>query len=80
MRLGLIKTGHGNNGLALKRAADVRAEALAPTIRKLRKAGFVSVSAIVRELNKRQVPTARIVIDSTGRKAALAAMSARDTT
>jgi hypothetical protein len=60
-RLGLVTVGRGstNNKLALKRAADARAEALAATIRKLRKAGFVSVSAIARELNKRQVPTAR---------------------
>jgi transposase len=60
-RLGLITLGRGraNNRLAQKRAADARAKALASTIRKLRKAGFVSVSAITRELNKRQVPTAR---------------------
>jgi hypothetical protein len=38
--------------------ADARARALASTIRKLRKAGFVSVSAITRELNERQVPPA----------------------
>jgi Recombinase len=60
-RLGLITLGNGktNNRLALKRAADVRAEALAATIRKLRKAGFVSLGAIARELDKRRVPTAR---------------------
>ena len=60
-RLGLITLGRGraNNILAQKRVADARAKALASTIRKLRKAGFVSVSAISRELNKRQVPTAR---------------------
>jgi hypothetical protein len=60
-RLGLITVGNGrtNQRLAVKQAADARATALAGTIRKLRKAGFVSVSAISRELNKRQVPTAR---------------------
>ena len=40
IRLGLITSGQGNNGLAIKRTADARAEALGPTIRKLRKAGF----------------------------------------
>ena len=59
LRLGLITSGHGNNGLALKRAADVRAEAVGPTIRELRKAGFVSGMAIARELNEREIPTAR---------------------
>jgi len=44
--------------LVLKRPADVRAEALGPTIHKLRKAGF-SVKAIARELNEREIPTAR---------------------
>jgi len=60
-RLGLIRAGNGrsNQRLAVKKAADARARALASTVRKLRKAGFVSVSAITRELNKRQVPTAR---------------------
>jgi hypothetical protein len=57
-RLGLITVGEGrtNNRLAVKQAADARAKALASTIRKLRKAGFVSISAIARELNERQVP------------------------
>jgi hypothetical protein len=43
-RLGRLTSGQGgiNNGLISKRVADVRAEALRPTIRKLRKAGFVS--------------------------------------
>jgi hypothetical protein len=54
-RLGLA--GDGDKRLALKRAADVRADALAPTIRSLRKAGFVYIKAIARELNKRKVPT-----------------------
>src|SRR5260370_10673379 len=60
-RLGLLTSGQGgiNNGLANKRVADVRAEAFRPTIRKLRKAGFVSIKAIARELNEREIPTAR---------------------
>jgi hypothetical protein len=59
-RLGLITVGKGrtNQRLAVKQAADARARTLASTIRKLRKAGFVSVSAIARELNERQVPPA----------------------
>ena len=56
IRLGLIKSGSGNNGLALTRAANIRAEALGPTILKLRKAGL-TVEAIARELNKRKLPT-----------------------
>jgi hypothetical protein len=45
-RLGLIRVGKGrsNQRLAVKKAADARARALASTVRKLRKAGFVSVS------------------------------------
>ena len=60
-RLGLITLGNGrtNSRLALKRAADAGAMALSATIRKLRKAGFVSLGDIARELTKRQVPTAR---------------------
>jgi hypothetical protein len=49
--------GNGVKRLALKRPADVRAEALGPTIHKLRKAGF-SVEAIARELNEREITTA----------------------
>jgi hypothetical protein len=56
-RLGLNTS--GSNGLAIKRAADARAKALASTIRKLRKAGFVSLGAITRELNEREIQTAR---------------------
>ena len=60
-RLGLIRAGNGrsNQRLAVKKAADARAGALASTIRKLRKAGFVSVSAIARELSEREIQTAR---------------------
>jgi hypothetical protein len=59
-RLRQLTSAHGgtNNNLALKRVADVRAEAIGPTIRKLRKAGFVSGNAIARELNARGIPTA----------------------
>jgi hypothetical protein len=58
-RLGLITVGKGQGQPKTGRqAADARARALASTIRKLRKAGFVSVSAIARELNERQVPPA----------------------
>ena len=56
-RLGLA--GNGNNGLAIMRIADARAEAVGPTIHELRKAGFVTIKAIVRELNERRIPTAR---------------------
>jgi DNA-binding HxlR family transcriptional regulator len=58
-RLGLVTNGRINNGLAHKRAAEVRAKALALTIRKLRRAGFVSSRVIARELNEREIPTAR---------------------
>jgi recombinase len=60
-RLGLITLGKGriNNALAHKQAADARAKALASTIRKLRRAGLVSISAIARELNERGIPTAQ---------------------
>jgi Recombinase len=59
-RLGLLTWGKGakiNHGQANKHAADVRAKALAPTIAKLRKAGFVSIRAMARELNKQEIPT-----------------------
>jgi hypothetical protein len=56
---GRINNGRINNGLANKRAADARARALAPTIRDLRTAGFVSLKAIARGLNEREIPTAR---------------------
>jgi Recombinase len=45
--------------LVIKRAADARANALAPTLRKLRAAGFVSRQALADELNRRRIPTAR---------------------
>jgi Recombinase len=60
-RLGLKTHGNPmiNNGQALKRAADARAKALAPTIRALQGRGLVSFSAIARELNERGIPAAR---------------------
>jgi Recombinase len=58
-RLGLTTSGDRNSGRTSKRAADVRAEAFRSTIQDLRKAGFVSIKAITRELNEREIPTAR---------------------
>ena len=57
IRLGLITSGQGNNGLAIRRIADARAEAVSPTIRELRKAGFVAIKAIAHELNERKIPS-----------------------
>ena len=53
-RLDLLISERGgtNSELASKRVADVRAEALRPTIRKLRKAGTVSITAIAREITQ----------------------------
>jgi hypothetical protein len=58
-RLGLITSGNCNRGRTSKQLADVRAEAFGWTIRKLRKAGIVAIKAIARELNEREIPTAR---------------------
>jgi hypothetical protein len=52
LRLGLVMPGRTSTP-----AADARAEALEPTIRKFRKAGL-SARAIALELNVQQVPTA----------------------
>jgi Recombinase len=49
----------GHGALANKRAADSRARALVPIIRKLTAAGFVSRRALADELNRRAIPTAR---------------------
>ena len=57
-RLGLKTKGSVNNGLASKQAADARARALASTVRELQAKSYVSFSAIARELNKREMPTA----------------------
>src|SRR4029077_15061926 len=59
-RLGLLTPGKGgriNNGRASKQGADARAKALASTIRALQAKGYVSFSAIARELNAREIPT-----------------------
>ena len=45
--------------LAVRRAADSRARALASTLRKLIAAGFVSQAALAKELNRRAVLTSR---------------------
>jgi hypothetical protein len=60
-RLGLKTHGNPmiNNGQPHKRAADARAKVLAPTIRALKGKGLGSLSAIARELNEREIPTAR---------------------
>jgi hypothetical protein len=52
LRLGLVAFGRTS-----RHAADARAEALKPTIRKLRKAGL-SAKTIARELNARKIPAA----------------------
>src|ERR1700730_18436145 len=56
-RLDPLMPERGGTKLTSKRVADVRAESLRPTIRKLRKAGFVSIKAIASELNERGIPT-----------------------
>jgi Recombinase len=59
-RLGLLTPGKGgriNNGRASKQGADARTKALASTIRALQAKGYVSFSAIARELNAREIPT-----------------------
>jgi len=60
-RLDLLTSGQDgiDNELTSKRAADARAETFGPTIRKLRKAGFVSIKAIAGELNQRGVAAPR---------------------
>ena len=58
-RLGLITKGRINIGRTNKQAADARAEALASTIRALQLKGLVSFKSIARELNEREIPTAR---------------------
>ena len=59
-RLDMLMSERGiNSELASKRVVDVRAEALRPTIRKLRKAGFVSIKAIAAELNERGIAAPR---------------------
>lgn len=53
----------GKNGTALsianKKAAEDFAQQLSPTLKRLKTRGIISVRAVCRELNKRQVPTFR---------------------
>jgi hypothetical protein len=49
----------GNDVSSNRRTADERAQALASTFREIRRAGFVTLGAIARELDRRQVPMAR---------------------
>jgi len=58
-RLGLTTNGRINTALAHRQAADARAESLASTIRALQADGVVTARAIARELNEREIPTAR---------------------
>ena len=59
-RLDLLMSERGGTSSKLKRrVADVRAEALRPTIRELRRAGFVSIKALAGELNERGIPAPR---------------------
>jgi hypothetical protein len=44
--------------IAKREAADHRARALAPIMRELREAGFVTLKAMANELNKREIETA----------------------
>jgi hypothetical protein len=46
-------------GLATRRAADVRAQALLSTVHEIQAAGFVRLKDITDELNRRGVPAAR---------------------
>ncbi len=53
----------GKNGTALsianKKAAEDFAQQLSPTLKRLKTRGIISVRAVCRELNKRQIPTFR---------------------
>ena len=56
---GDVSRRHGvHTALKNRRAADSRAAALAPTIRELMAAGFVSQQALTDELNRRGIPAA----------------------
>jgi hypothetical protein len=46
-------------GAASKRAADSRARALVPTVRKLKAKGFVSNRGLADELNRKGIPAPR---------------------
>ena len=58
-RLGVITNGNIHNGLWHKQTADVRAKAMSSTIRKLRRAGFVSANAIAAKLNEQGMAASR---------------------
>jgi len=60
-RLGMTSssTRGGNGAVANKRAADMRAKALAAVIHSLRAAGFASCRALAHELNVRKIPSAQ---------------------
>ena len=61
-RLGLrasLIDGRINNGQAGKQSAEAKAEVLAPTVRELQAQGFVTLGAIARELNAREIPTSQ---------------------
>jgi hypothetical protein len=61
-RLGLLSSftdGRINNGQAGKQPADAKAKALASTVRELQAKGLDTFGAIARELNAREMPTAR---------------------
>jgi hypothetical protein len=47
------------SGVARRRAADERAQAMAPIVRELREAGIVTLRAMADELNRRNIKTAR---------------------
>jgi hypothetical protein len=61
-RLSLLTSGKGgiNTVLAHRRAADVRAASLASMIREFQTGGVVTVRAIARALNEREISTARL--------------------
>ena len=46
-------------GVARRRAADERAQAMAPIVRELREAGILTLRAMADELNKRNIKTPR---------------------
>ena len=61
-RLGLLTSGVGariHNGQAGQRGADEQAKALASTIREIQARGLDSLGAMARELNARDIRTAR---------------------
>jgi hypothetical protein len=58
-QLGLSTNGRINTVLAHRQAADARAKSLASIIRELQMGGIVTLNAIARALNQREIPTAR---------------------